>query len=172
MATIQYRERYRKLRRIYEAAYGKFVSDQTWYHVTRSVRECLKIQIMDSKAEYLYGLLGSMKRELPSFAIKSTFFPECWAVFQHYKQKDGEMTCAGFLADLLKYLDIEVRSRNTWQCWFTSAAVSYRRNQRRKVADLALVAFLAARWRYNRRQETLRENLREIEKRTIDVEAV
>jgi hypothetical protein len=170
--TAVYSNRHKALRRVFELHYGRFVSDAIWYKTVRSVKECLGIQIMDSRAEHVYKLLGSMKKTLPSFAIKSTYFPICWDAFQRYRQMDREMTCIEFIADLLVYLDLRDLPRNSWYSWFVAAAIPFKRNHRHKTGEFALVAFLGARWKWNKEQSKMRDAMRVIEERTITVGSV
>lgn len=144
MASRDYCQKYRRLKRVYCATYGKDISDLTWYRLTSQLRQFLDFDVTSSNAEVIVKTIASIKRSHRNFRISSDSFADCWAIFQHYYQMKSWLTCAEFLADLANKIDLAQVSRTSRYNWFTNAGIPYKADKRYQTSDLALVAFQAA----------------------------
>lgn len=143
MASKQYCQRYRRLKQVYCATYGKQISDLTWYRITSQLKQFLGFDVMGNNAEVVVKTIASMKRSHRNFRINSESFGECWQLFQHYYQQKQWLSCAEFLADLSQKIDLSQVSRTSRYNWFTNAGIPYKADKKYLTSDLALVAFQA-----------------------------
>lgn len=143
MASKAYCQKYRKLKQVYCVAYGKQISDISWYRITAQLKQFMSFDVNSSNAELLVKTIASMKRSHRNFRINSEGFSECWELFQHYYQQKTWLTCAEFLADLSTKVDLAKVSRTSRYNWFTNANIPYKSEKKYSTSDLALVAFQA-----------------------------
>lgn len=144
MASKQYCQRFRNLKRIYCQHYGKPISDISWYRLTSQLKQFLNFDVTAKNAETVVKTIANMKRTHRNFRINSDNFAECWQLFQHYYQQKTWLTCAEFLADLANKVDLTQVSRTSRYNWFVNAGIPYKSDRRYQTSDLALVAFQAA----------------------------
>jgi len=164
MASKAYCQKYRNLKSIYIRAYGKEISDISWYRLTSQLKQLLDFSVDKSNAELIIRSIANLKRAHRNFRIDSLHFRECWDIFQHYYQQNKWMTCAEFLADLAKIIDLSLVSRTSRYNWFVNAHIPYRASQKYFTSNLALVAFQAMKCVKSKEMKKIEEANQEIKK--------
>ena len=165
MASKSYCQKYRRLKQVYCITYGKPISDITWYRLIAQLKRFLDFSVTNTNAEVIVKTIASMKRSHRNFRICSDNFSECWALFQDYYQMNTWLSCAEFLEELGKKIDLSQVSRTSRYNWFTNAGIPYRANKEYSTYDLALVAFQAAKCIKSR-------EMKRVEKATQTINAI
>jgi hypothetical protein len=143
MASKSYCQKHRRLKQVYCTTYGKPISDITWYRLTAQLKQFLNFSVTNANAEVIVKTIASMKRSHRNFRIGSENFSECWAIFNDYYKMNTWLSCAEFLEELGRKIDLSQVSRTSRYNWFTNAGIPYRANKKYSTSDLALVAFQA-----------------------------
>ncbi|KYC40708.1 hypothetical protein WA1_24005 [Scytonema hofmannii PCC 7110] len=143
MTTKNYQKEYRRLKEIYEKILGCKISDITWYRVVSQLKKHFSFEILGKNSETLVKLFANLKKSTRNFRISDNTFNDSWDIFQYYYKQERSITCAEFLEDLSKRLDLKV-SKKTIYKWFTKAECPYKADKYYAVKDLALVAFQAS----------------------------
>ncbi|GAX45527.1 hypothetical protein NIES4075_65480 [Tolypothrix sp. NIES-4075] len=158
MATKRYTTKYRKLKQVYERIIGKDISDITWYRTVSILKQHFKLEVESPNALLIVEAFADLKRKY-AFSFKAADFEERWSLFKDfYEAKDTEYTCKQFLDLLANRLKIDLKEvpRSTRYYWFERAGVQYQADEYRPSKNLALVAFVAAKWAINRRTATMK----------------
>lgn len=159
MATKQYTAKYRQLKQAYERIIGRDISDITWYRTVSILKQHFKLNVESSSALLIVEAFADLKRKYAAFSFRTSDFEERWSLFKDfYEAKEAKYTCKQFL-DLLAQrlgIDLEDVPRSTRYYWFDRAGVQYQADEYRPSKDLALVAFVAAKWAINKRTATMK----------------
>ncbi|MHC5823741.1 MAG: hypothetical protein ACYT04_49885 [Nostoc sp.] len=159
MATKKYVAKYRLLKETYEGITGKGISDITWYRTVASLKQYFSLEIESEKAISIVETYAGMKRKCPAFSFRTSDFSERWQAFKHfYDAEEVQYTGQQFLVALADYLKINLDDvpRSTRYYWFSQANLSYNALHSYQSKDLALVAFVAAKWAINRRVQPMK----------------
>jgi hypothetical protein len=159
VATKKYVAKYRLLKETYEGITGKGISDITWYRTVASLKQYFSLSIESEKAMSIVETYAGMKRKCPAFSFRTSDFSERWQAFKHfYDAEEVQYTGQQFLVALADYLKINLDDvpRSTRYYWFSQATLSYNALHSYQSKDLALVAFVAAKWAINRRTQPMK----------------
>ena len=159
MATKEYTTKYRRLKKAYERIMGKEVSDITWYRTASTLKRHFNFNVEALGALLIVEAFADLKKRYAAFSFKTSDFEERWSLFKDfYEAKDTEYTCKQFLDLLADRLQIDLKEvpRSTRYYWFERVGVQYQADEHRHSKDLALVAFVAAKWAINRRTATMK----------------
>lgn len=165
MASKAYSQKYRQLKQVFEQVYQKPVSDIFWYRLISQLKRYLNFSIDNPNAEIIIKQIALIKKSYRNFRINSAIFSECWKLFQYYYRQNTEISCADFLADLAKKIDISQVSRTTRYDWFSKAKTPYKAAKKYSSKNLALVAFYAAKSIKSKEWE-------QVQKSTIEVNTI
>ncbi|MBN3906572.1 MAG: hypothetical protein HWQ35_08430 [Nostoc sp. NMS1] len=165
MATKKYVAKYRLLKETYEGITGKGISDITWYRTVASLKQYFSLSIESEKAISIVETYAGMKRKCPAFSFRTSDFNSRWQAFKHFY--DGQFvqyTGQQFLVALADYLKINLDDvpRSTRYYWFSQAGLSFNALHTYHCKDLALVAFVAAKWAINRRPQPMKSATTEV----------
>ncbi|MBN3945115.1 MAG: hypothetical protein HWQ38_00900 [Nostoc sp. NMS7] len=159
MATKKYVAKYRLLKETYEGITEKGISDITWYRTVASLKQYFSLSIESEKAISIVETYAGMKRKCPAFSFRTSDFNSRWQAFKHfYDAQEVQYTGQQFLVALADYLKINLDDvpRSTRYYWFSQATLSYNALHTYHSKDLALVAFVAAKWAINRRTQPMK----------------
>ncbi|MDZ7968941.1 MAG: hypothetical protein RM368_28985 [Nostoc sp. DedSLP03] len=159
MATKRYLAKYRLLKETYEGITVKGISDITWYRTVASLKQYLSLEIESIQAQSIVETYAQLKRKCPAFSFRTSDFSERWQAFKHfYDGEEVQYTGQQFLVALADYLKINLDDvpRSTRYYWFRQATLSYKALQSYQSKDLALVAFVAAKWAINKRSQPIK----------------
>ncbi|MBW4635455.1 MAG: hypothetical protein KME30_27260 [Iphinoe sp. HA4291-MV1] len=165
MATKEYTTKYRKLKQVYERITGKEISDITWYRTVSTLKRHFKLDVSSPSALLIVEAFADLKRKYAAFSFRTSDFEERWALFKDfYESKETRYTCKEFLDLLAVRLGIDLKDvpRSTRYYWFERAGVPYQAEELRHSKDLALVAFVAAKWAINRRVKPMKSASAEV----------
>lgn len=156
MATKQYLAKYRHLKQTYERITEKDISDITWYRIVASLKQYFSLEIESLQAKNIVETYAGMKRKCPAFSFRTSDFNSRWQAFKYFY--DGQLvqyTGQQFLRVLADYLKINLDDvpRSTRYYWFSQAGLSFNALNTYHSKDLALVAFVAAKWAINKRSQ-------------------
>jgi hypothetical protein len=159
VATKKYVAKYRLLKETYEGITGKGISDITWYRTVASLKQYFSLSIESEKAISIVETYAQLKRKCSAFSFRTSDFSERWQAFKHfYDAQEVQYTGQQFLVALADYLKINLDDvpRSTRYYWFSQANLSYNALHSYQSKDLALVAFVAAKWAINRRTQPMK----------------
>ncbi|WP_143861810.1 hypothetical protein [Nostoc linckia] len=159
MATKKYVAKYRFLKETYERITGKGISDITWYRIVASLKQYFSLSIESANAQSVVETYAGMKCKCPAFSFRTSDFNERWQAFKHfYDAQEVQYTGQQFLVALAEYLRINLDDvpRSTRYYWFSQAELSFSALDVYHSKDLALVAFVAAKWAINKRSQPIK----------------
>jgi hypothetical protein len=159
VATKQYVAKYRNLKQTYERITEKDISDITWYRTVASLKQYFSLSIESTNAQSVVETYAHLKRKCPAFSFRTSDFTSRWQAFKHfYDAQFVQYTGQQFLAVLADYLKINLGDvpRSTRYYWFSQAGLSFKTENTYHSKDLALVAFVAAKWAINKRLQPLK----------------
>ncbi|MBD2473072.1 hypothetical protein [Nostoc sp. FACHB-145] len=159
MATKQYLAKYRHLKQTYERITEKDISDITWYRIVASLKQYFSLEIESLQAKNIVETYAGMKRKCPAFSFRTSDFNSRWQAFKHfYDAQLVQYTGQQFLRVLADYLKINLDDvpRSTRYYWFSQAGLSFNALNTYHSKDLALVAFVAAKWAINKRSQPVK----------------
>ncbi|RCJ26191.1 hypothetical protein A6770_26635 [Nostoc minutum NIES-26] len=159
MATKKYVAKYRNLKETYERITAKGISDITWYRIVASLKQYFSLEIESANAQSIVETYAQLKRKCPAFSFRTSDFNERWQAFKHfYDAQFVQYTGQQFLIALADYLKINLDDvpRSTRYYWFSQAELSFSAQDVYHSKDLALVAFVAAKWAINKRSQTMK----------------
>ncbi|MHC5728467.1 MAG: hypothetical protein ACYTXY_31010, partial [Nostoc sp.] len=83
---------------------------------------------------------------------------ERWQAFKHFYSSEGGYSGIEALSALANYLKINLDDvpSSTRYYWFSQVGLSYSAHSTYQSKDLALVAFVAAKWAINRRAQPMK----------------
>ncbi|MEA5507479.1 hypothetical protein VB735_31180 [Halotia wernerae UHCC 0503] len=153
MATKVYSSKYRHLKQIYERKMGKEISDITWYRVVAFLKQRFSFNVESANAQKIVETFAGLKQRYSALTPASKGFNERWQVFKHFYELDASYNGKSFLVALADYLKINLDDvpRSTRYYWFEKAGLSFKAENTYQCKDLALVAFVAAKWAINKR---------------------
>ena len=104
------------------------------------------------------GPSEALWRRYGALTPASKGFNERWQVFKHFYELDASYNGKSFLVALADYLKINLDDvpRSTRYYWFEKAGLSFSAENIYHSKDLALVAFVAAKWAINRRVQPMK----------------
>ncbi|QIR41878.1 hypothetical protein HCG51_34935 (plasmid) [Tolypothrix sp. PCC 7910] len=155
MATKQYIAKYHQLKQVYSRELGKEIADITWYRVVATLKQHFNFNVMSSDAQKIVETFAGFKRRYGSFTGRGEGFSERWQAFKHFYEVDTFYHGEEFLKLLAEHLKINLEDvpRSTPYYWFERAELSFRAENVYHSKDLALVAFVAAKWAINKRPQ-------------------
>lgn len=159
MATKKYVAKYRLLKETYERITGKGISDITWYRIVASLKQYFLLSIESANAQSIVETYAQLKRKCPAFSFRTSDFSSRWQAFKHfYDAREVQYTGQQFLVALADYLKINLDDvpRSTRYYWFSQATLNYKSEKSYHSKDLALVAFVAAKWAINKRSQPVK----------------
>lgn len=158
MATKEYMAKYRQLKQIYERELNKQIADITWYRVVATLKQHFSFEVQAVEAQKIVRAFAGLKRRYGSFMGRGEEFNERWQAFRHFYELDTHYSSIQFLEILADYLKINLREvpRSTRYYWFERAGLSLSAKEQHHSKDLALVAFVAAKWAINRRPQPMK----------------
>jgi hypothetical protein len=159
VATKQYVAKYRNLKQTYERITEKDISDITWYRTVASLKQYFSLSIESTNAQSVVETYAQLKRKYPAFSFRTSDFSSRWQAFKHfYDAQFVQYTGQQFLAALADYLKINLTDvpRSTRYYWFSQAGLSFNALNTYHCKDLALVAFVAAKWAINKRSQPVK----------------
>ncbi|MBD2303233.1 hypothetical protein H6G80_29965 [Nostoc sp. FACHB-87] len=158
MTTKIYSVKYRQLKQIYERNIGKQISDITWYRVVAFLKQRFSLKVESANAQEIVETFAGLRRRYGALTPASKGFNERWQVFKHFYELDASYNGESFLVVLADYLKINLDDvpRSTRYYWFSQAGLSFNALNTYHSKDLALVAFVAAKWAINRRQQPMK----------------
>ncbi|RCJ42496.1 hypothetical protein A6770_34625 [Nostoc minutum NIES-26] len=159
MATKKYVAKYRNLKQTYERITVKGISDITWYRIVASLKQYFSLEIESANAQSIVETYAQLKRKCPAFSFRTSDFNERWQAFKHfYDAQFVQYTGQQFLIALADYLKINLDNvpRSTRYYWFSQAELSFSAQDVYHSKDLALVAFVAAKWAINKRSQPMK----------------
>lgn len=158
MATKVYSAKYRQLKQIYERNMGKQISDITWYRVVAFLKQRFSLNVESANAQEIVETFAGLRRRYGALTPSSKGFNERWQVFKHFYELNASYNGKSFLVALADYLKINLEDvpRSTRYYWFSQAGLSFNALNTYHSKDLALVAFVAAKWAINRRPQPMK----------------
>ncbi|MFN6568229.1 hypothetical protein [Dendronalium sp. ChiSLP03b] len=158
MATKQYIAKYHQLKQAYERELGKEIADITWYRVVATLKQHFNFNVLSSDASKIVETFASFKRRYGSFTGRGEGFSERWQAFRHFYEIDTLFHGGEFLKLLAEHLKINLDDvpRSTPYYWFERAELSFSTENIYHSKDLALVAFVAAKWAINKRSQPMK----------------
>lgn len=158
MATKQYIAKYRQLKQIYEGELNKQIADITWYRVVATLKQHFSFEVQAKDAQKIVKAFAGLKRRYGSFTGRGEEFNERWQAFKHFYELDAHYDGRKFLEILADYLKINLEDvpRSTRYYWFERAGLSLSAKEGHHSKDLALVAFVAAKWAINKRSQSIK----------------
>ncbi|MBD2441294.1 hypothetical protein [Nostoc sp. FACHB-110] len=158
MATKKYLAKYRKLRQIYERAIDKTISDETWYRVVSFLKQRFSLRVESENAETIVETFAGLKRRYSALSPTREGFEERWRAFKYFYDSQGCYSGIEALSALANYLKINLDDvpQSTRYYWFSQAGLSYSIHGSYHSKDLALVAFVAAKWAINKRSQPMK----------------
>lgn len=158
MATKKYLAKYRQLRQIYEQALGKTISDETWYRVVSFLKQRFSFKVESENAASIVETFAGLKRRYGALSPTREGFEERWQAFKHFYDLDGGYRGKEALSAVANYLKINLDDvpSSTRYYWFSQAGLSYNAGSTYHSKDLALVAFVAAKWAINKRPQPMK----------------
>ena len=158
MATKKYLAKYRQLRQIYERVLGKTISDETWYRVVSFLKQRFSLRVESESAETIVETFAGLKRRYGALSPTREGFEERWQAFKHFYSSEGGYSGIEALSALANYLKINLDDvpSSTRYYWFSQVGLSYSAHGTYHSKDLALVAFVAAKWAINKRKQTMK----------------
>jgi hypothetical protein len=158
VATKKYLAKYRQLRQIYERALGKTISDETWYRVVSFLKQRFNLRVESKDAETIVETFAGLKRRYGALSPTREGFEERWQAFKHFYDSQGGYSGIEALSALANYLKINLDDvpSSTRYYWFSQAGLSYSAHGIYHSKDLALVAFVAAKWAINKRSQPMK----------------
>ncbi|WP_138505730.1 hypothetical protein [Nostoc sp. PA-18-2419] len=155
MATKQYIAKYHQLKQVYERELGKEIADVTWYRVVATLKQHFNFNVLSSDASKIVETFAGFKRCYGSFTGRGEGFSERWEAFKHFYYMDKLYHGEEFMNLLADYLKINLDDvpRSTPYYWFERAELSFSALDIYHCKDLALVAFVAAKWAINKRSQ-------------------
>ncbi|HYW18395.1 MAG TPA: hypothetical protein VE956_03610 [Nodularia sp. (in: cyanobacteria)] len=158
MATKEYIAKYRQLKQIYERELNKQIADITWYRVVATLKQHFSFEVQAVDAQKIVEGFAGLKRRYGSFTGRGEGFTERWQAFRHFYELDAHYSGRQFLEILANYLKINLDDvpRSTRYYWFEKAGLSFKAENTYHCKDLALVAFVAAKWAINRRTQPMK----------------
>ena len=148
MATKEYIAKYRQLKQIYERELNKQIADITWYRVVATLKQHFSFEVQAVDAQKI----------VEGFSGRGEGFCERWHAFRHFYEIDTQYQGGEFLKLLAEHLKINLDDvpRSTRYYWFEKAGLSFKALNTYHSKDLALVAFVAAKWAINRRVQPMK----------------
>lgn len=164
MTTKIYSVKYRQLKQIYERNIGKQISDITWYRVVAFLKQRFSLNVESANAQEIVETFAGLRRRYGALTPSSKGFNERWQVFKHFYELDASYNGKSFLVALADYLKINLDDvpRSTRYYWFSQAGLSFNALNTYHSKDLALVAFVAAKWAINRRPQPMKSALPQV----------
>jgi hypothetical protein len=159
VATKKYVAKYRFLKETYERITEKDISDITWYRIVASLKQYFSLEIESEKAKNIVETYAHLKRKCPAFSFRTSDLNSRWQAFKHfYDAQLVQYTGQQFLRVLADYLEINLDDvpRSTRYYWFSQAGLSFNALNTYHSKDLALVAFVAAKWAINKRSQPMK----------------
>ncbi len=158
MATKEYIAKYRQLKLLYERELDKQIADITWYRVVATLKQHFSFEVQAVDAQKIVSAFAGLKRRYGSFTGRGEGFNERWQTFRHFYELDTHYDGRQFLEILADYLKINLDDvpRSTRYYWFEKAGLSFKAENIYHSKDLALVAFVAAKWAINRRTQPMK----------------
>nr|WP_322720932.1 hypothetical protein [Nostoc sp. ChiQUE02]MDZ8234021.1 hypothetical protein [Nostoc sp. ChiQUE02] len=158
MATKEYIAKYRQLKQIYERELNKQIADITWYRVVATLKQHFSFEVQAVDAQKIVEGFAGLKRRYGSFTGRGEGFTERWQAFRHFYEIDAQYQGGEFLKLLADYLKINLDDvpRSTRYYWFEKAGLSFSAENIYHCKDLALVAFIAAKWAINKRSQPMK----------------
>ncbi|MBW4456490.1 hypothetical protein [uncultured Nostoc sp.] len=158
MTTKVYSAKYRHLKQIYQREMGKEISDITWYRVVAFLKQRFSLDVESASAQKIVETFAGIRRRYGALTPASKGFNERWQVFKHFYELDASYNGKSFLVALADYLKINLDDvpRSTRYYWFEKAGLSFSAENIYHCKDLALVAFIAAKWAINKRSQTMK----------------
>ncbi|MEA5504975.1 hypothetical protein VB735_18065 [Halotia wernerae UHCC 0503] len=156
MATKKYLAKYRLLRQTYERALGKTISDETWYRVVSFLKQRFNLRVESENAETIVETFAGLKRRYGALSPTREGFEERWQAFKHFYDSEGGYSGIEALSAIAHYLKINLDDvpSSTRYYWFSQAGLSFNALNTYHSKDLALVAFVAAKWAINKRRQS------------------
>lgn len=153
MSNKEYVAKYRKLKQVYERELGKEIADITWYRTVSILKQHFSFNVLGSDAQKIVETFAGFKRRYGSFTGRGEGFSERWEAFKHFYEMDAQYHREEFMKLLADYLKINLDHvpRSTPYYWFERAELSFSAENIYHSKDLALVAFVAAKWAINKR---------------------
>ncbi|MBD2598275.1 hypothetical protein H6G74_28700 [Nostoc spongiaeforme FACHB-130] len=158
MATKEYVSKYRHLKQVYERELNKQIADITWYRVVGTLKQHFSFEVQAKDAQNIVSAFAGLKRRYGSFTGRGEGFNPRWQAFRHFYELDTYYEGRQFLEILADYLKINLEDvpRSTRYYWFERAGLSLSAKEQYHSKDLALVAFVAAKWAINRRPQPMK----------------
>ncbi len=158
MATKQYIAKYHQLKQVYERELGKEIADITWYRTVSILKQHFSFNVLGSDANKIVETFAGFKRRYGSFTGRGEGFSERWEAFKHFYEMDAQYHGEEFMKLLADYLKINLDHvpRSTPYYWFERAELSFSAENIYHCKDLALVAFVAAKWAINKRSQPIK----------------
>ncbi|MBW4565690.1 MAG: hypothetical protein KME32_32340 [Mojavia pulchra JT2-VF2] len=158
MATKEYVSKYRQLKLLYERELNKQIADITWYRVVATLKQHFSFEVQAKDAQKIVSAFAGLKRRYGSFTGRGEGFSERWQAFRHFYELDTYYDSRQFFNILADYLKINLEDvpRSTRYYWFERAGLSLSAKEQYHSKDLALVAFVAAKWAINRRAQPMK----------------
>jgi hypothetical protein len=158
VATKQYIAKYHQLKQVYSRELGKEIADVTWYRVVATLKQHFHFNVLGSDAQKIVETFAGLKRRYGSFTGRGEGFSERWQAFRHFYETDTQYHGEEFLKLLAEHLKINLDDvpRSTPYYWFERAELSFSALDVYHCKDLALVAFVAAKWAINKRSQPMK----------------
>ncbi|MBH8578224.1 hypothetical protein I8752_35835 [Nostocaceae cyanobacterium CENA369] len=123
------------------------------------MKQYFSLEIESPNAQNVVETYAQLKRKCPAFSFRTSDFNERWQAFKHfYDAQFVQYTGQQFLIALAEHLKINLDDvpRSTRYYWFSQAELSFSAQDVYHSKDLALVAFVAAKWAINKRSQTMK----------------
>jgi hypothetical protein len=131
----------RTLKKIYERALGREISDRTWYQILKNFR-LAKIPLSETSLK----MLAEFRKIFPRLPVHSPDFLIVWNASQKVTSfQVSEMCCKDFKDWLLETMPIKPPKSTTYK-WFQQAQTPYKANLLYPTKKLIIVSAFAYTW--------------------------